>query len=170
MHLVRHNSKPMSLVCIKKSTLYGRGVFATQNIERGQRILTLHGKEIHCVVKDQETSLAYPNWVGLRKSTWLEVEAPAIYLNHSCNPNAGIRGSRQLIALKKIKVGEEVTFDYSTTEDDRLWHMKCTCGAKNCRKVVRSIQFLPVNYFRRYLPFVPTYFKKVYLQYTDRDA
>src|SRR4051812_9157154 len=37
------------------------------------------------------------------------------FLNHSCLPNAAVRGTL-LVAVAPIAKGEEVTFDYNTTE------------------------------------------------------
>mgnify|MGYP001572637729 CR=1 FL=1 len=90
-----------------------------------------------------------------------------MYLNHSCDPNIGIKGRVTFVALKNIKKGEEVAFDYSTTEDDMLWHLpfKCMCVSKNCRSKIRSIQFLPHKIFKAYLPYIPNYFQGVYTRY-----
>lgn len=50
------------------------------------------------------------------------------YLNHSCEPNAGMAGMR-LVALRDIARGEEVTFDYNTTEWEMAAPFECGCGA-----------------------------------------
>jgi hypothetical protein len=63
-----------------------------------------------------------------------------------------------------MKEGEEITIDYSTIEGDPLWEMKCACGEKNCRKIIRSIHSMPKKQFERYLPYVSTYFKRLYLK------
>ncbi len=152
----------------QKSRIEGTGIHATKSFKRGETIFIFNGDPIHWVVKDQKTSLAGPNWVGFKKDTWIVVKAPGIYLNHSCKPNAGIQGAKKIVALRRIKAGEEVTIDYSITEEDPLWYMNCLCGEPDCRKKIRSIQSLPIAAFKRYLPFVPTYFKKVYLKYTER--
>lgn len=36
--------------------------------------------------------------------------------NHSCEPNAGFRSSIVLEAIRDIKAGEEITFDYAFCE------------------------------------------------------
>jgi len=108
--------------------------------------------------------MSYQNWVGFGKDKWLEVGSPAVYINHSCQPNAGIKGRVTVVALKNILKGEEIKLDYSITEEDLLWQLEypCNCGTKDCRKIIRSIQGLPEKTFKKYLPFVPTYFRKVY--------
>ncbi|MBI5892633.1 MAG: SET domain-containing protein-lysine N-methyltransferase [Deltaproteobacteria bacterium] len=82
----------------------------------------------------------------------------------SCNPNAGIKGNITFVALKNIRKDKEITFDYSISEHDVFWKMKCCCEQRGCRKIISSIQFLPIKTFKKYLPYIPTYFKKVYLK------
>ena len=35
----------------------------------------------------------------------------AKYINHSCDPNAGIRNNRDIVAMKPIREGEEIVID-----------------------------------------------------------
>ena len=147
---------------VSKSRMDGTGVFAARGIKRGEIILNIKGEPKHWIVKDKKSSEAGPNWIGLGKNLWLDVREPAVFLNHSCAPNAGIRGRVQLVALKDIKAGEEIHFDYSVTEEDKLWEMNCKCGTSLCRKKIKSIQFLPKDVFRKYGQSIPRYFASVY--------
>ena len=72
----------------------------------------------------------------------LESETGAC-INHNCNPNAEIiqilyswdangspvlsQGSTGLVSLKPISKGEELTFDYNTTEDILANPFECNC-------------------------------------------
>jgi len=56
---------------------------------------------------------------------------PWQFLNHSCAPNARLVG-RSLVAAREIAVGDEVTFDYNTTEYDMAEPFACRCGARGC--------------------------------------
>ena len=73
----------------------------------------------------------------------LEGEPAALwrYLNHACAPNAGIR-DRELLAIAPIAAGDEITFDYDTTEWDMASPFACACGAPACRGVVRGFRHL----------------------------
>ncbi len=94
----------------------GEGLFAKVNFKKGNLIFTWEG-----VLKKGR----YPCYVGDR---WLQIEkcqwiAPlrnnlGLYINHSCNPNSGIKNSVKIVAMKNIRRGEEVTFDYSTSESE----------------------------------------------------
>lgn len=57
--------------------------------------------------------------------------------NHSCSPNAGVKGSNILVARCDILVGEEICFDYETTDLQDL-EFKCECQSNNCRKYING--------------------------------
>lgn len=63
------------------------------------------------------------------------------YLNHSCEPNAWLRG-RELVALRDIRTGEDVSFDYNTTEWDMAEPFACHCGSAACLGTVRGFAHL----------------------------
>lgn len=63
------------------------------------------------------------------------------FLNHSCAPCAVLRG-RTLVALRTIVAGEQITFDYATTEYEMAEPFACGCGAAACRGVIRGFAVL----------------------------
>lgn len=58
---------------------------------------------------------------------------PADWVNHSCSPNAGLRGQISLVALRTIKAGEEVCFDYGMSDGSDYDEFDCECGTSHCR-------------------------------------
>jgi D-alanine-D-alanine ligase len=52
--------------------------------------------------------------------------------NHSCNPNTGYVGLN-LVALRDIRAGEELTIDYAGFANPDTSPFVCSCGATNCR-------------------------------------
>ena len=76
-------------------------------------------------------------------------------MNHSCEPNAGIRKINNqlfLFAARAIAAGKEIVIDYSTIlADDDIWTMRCNCGRRTCRKKIRRFGSLPLELKRRYL-------------------
>lgn len=151
-----------------KSKINGLGVFAGENIKKGEVIQYIKGEAKFLAIKNKEDSLSYPNWIGIGKNKWIDPNYPNQYLNHSCEPNSGIKGKVTMVALKDIKEGEEITIDYSIIEGDDLWEMKCNCGNKNCRQIIRSVQFLPEKVFKKYLPYIPKYFKDIHTKTRDK--
>lgn len=147
-------------VCTSK--IEGYGLNAGENIKRGEAIFVFKGPLRFKINKNKRDALSHPNWVGIKQHHWIEPGKPHKFANHSCNANAGIKGTRTVVALQEIKEGEEILLDYSTFEADSRWEMKCECGESNCRKIVGSIHTLPKEQFNKYLPFIPTYFQKIY--------
>ncbi len=154
-------------VYIANSQVHGKGVHAAKDFKKGETIFVIKGKRVRLVIQSKKDSKLGPHWVGLRKHLWVDPEPPARFLNHSCNPNAGLFGSVTLKAMRRIHKGEEITLDYSTTEDDLMWDFKCACGEKKCRGKLRSVQLLPKETFKKYLPFIPRYFQGVYMRYNN---
>lgn len=148
---------------VGESKIAGKGVFTKRSFKRGKIIFILKGAPKKKRINGSRDSAVGPNWVGIQKNTWIDPDGIYQYLNHSCDPNMGIKGSVTFVAIKNIKAHEELVFDYSTTEDDIWWSFNtCKCGTRKCRKVLKSIQFLPKNYYDRYYPFIPNYFQKIY--------
>jgi D-alanine-D-alanine ligase len=61
-------------------------------------------------------------------------------INHSCDPNAWLRGL-DLVARRKISAGEEITVDYATFYNERMEDFVCHCGASGCRKIIRGADY-----------------------------
>jgi SET domain-containing protein len=114
----------------------GRGVFALEPIAAGRRILPLGGQLLtNAELTDDTLALQ----VG--PDLWLCSDGSLLddIVNHSCDPNAGFaNGELVLVALRAIAVGEEITWDYSTSISEAGWALDCRCGSAICRGVVRS--------------------------------
>ena len=137
----------------------GRGLVAARALARGQLICILHGR-----VRSARSVLAMwkrsprraANCIRCGAESYLDPEGEwGEFANHSCIPNAAVcvrRGGLQLRAITAIRIGQEVTHDYSTClGTDDCWTMRCNCGARACRGVVRSVDRLPARALRRYL-------------------
>ncbi len=75
---------------------------------------------------------------------------PWRFLNHSCDPNAILVGL-QLIAIKPVRPGDEITFDYNTTEYEMATPFTCRCGSCGA-SVIRGFRFLPPDRQRALYP------------------
>ncbi len=150
---------------IQNSPIHGYGVFTLQPIKKGKFIAELRGSRVIYKSVIHGQSNRYNDWIGVGKDTWIDPIDEFQYLNHSCNPTAGLKGSRKLKlhALRDLNEGEEVTIDYSTTEEDPDYcfeNLEPESG--KMRRFVGSIQSLPPEVFESYLPFIPDHFRKVY--------
>lgn len=153
----------MPKIYIKESKLHGKGIFAARNIKKGEIVFIMKGNKLKFLIDSKEQAKkAGWNWVGISKNEWLDPKDHCIFFNHSCNPNSGIVGHVVFRAINNIKKDEEVTFDYSLNEADIFWDIKCKCGSSNCRKIIKSIQFLPKESYLKNKKYIPEYYKKVY--------
>lgn len=157
----------MSKAYFAKSVIQGSGIFAKRDIKKGELVFIAKGKLAGFHVDDKNDSAVGPNWIGISHDLWLSPREDNFlaFTNHSCSPNLGIKGKVCFVALKNIRKDEEMNFDYSITEEDVFWRLSCKCQSENCRKIIRSIQFLPKTVFDSYLPHIPRYFQKIYLDY-----
>jgi len=63
------------------------------------------------------------------------------FMNHSCEPNTLVRG-QECFALKPIEAGQEIVFNYNTTEYEMAEPFDCLCGSKHCTGRIRGFRFL----------------------------
>lgn len=121
------------------STIHRYGVFAKEDIKKEELIALWGGyvitlKELR---KLPRTILDYDYPVQIFENFYLGPKSAknlddCEMFNHSCHANAGVKGSIILVARRKIKAGEEICFDYETTDTQDL-KFTCRCGDKNCR-------------------------------------
>ena len=81
------------------------------------------------------------------------------YINHSCAGNSWYEGDDLLVAMRDIKAGEEIYYDYALTENHPDFSFpKCLCPAANCRGRITGndwmIPELQEKYGRHFLPHV----------------
>jgi len=150
-------------VHIKKSR-NGRGLFAKINIMKGSVVSMIEGELITCYEDDDLDEQTRSNTIRFNKDRFLNPKGKiGELINHSCVPNTRIvKSSNRLFirAIENIPKGNEVFFDYSTVlANDDIWQMKCNCGEKNCRKIIKMFKTLPSQVKQYYIKhnIVPKY-------------
>jgi len=156
-------------IIIKQINNRGKGVFALKDFKKDEFILYIDGKIIET---NNPSSLQkniqnhyFPIGQNGKKRKYVLPKSPWKYLNHSCNPNAGIKNNRNIIAMKQIKKGEEIVFDYAMNNHKNVidkWKMKCNCGSKNCRKIISTFDVLDNKTKKKYINYVIDCIKKQY--------
>lgn len=130
-------------------------VVAGEHIGREQVILTLLGRRVrrpdrYSIQIGARTHLTAPADlspdVAVAEYGWR-------FLNHSCEPNAWIRGL-ELVALDDVPAGAEITFDYNATEWDMASPFTCLCGTPSCVGTVRGYRHLDEASRARLLPWL----------------
>ncbi len=128
----------------------GLGVFANRDLAPGEVILEVAGP----IIDFAETKRRGPREcmaIQIGYDRYIDTQAPGVFVNHSCNPNAGITQDLYLVALRPIVKDEEIRFDYSTTMEEHSFTMHCLCGALDCRHVVRDFSTLPQDVQHEYI-------------------
>lgn len=73
------------------------------------------------------------------------------YTNHSCNPNIFFDTSTfELVALRDIAKGDELTFFYPSTEWNMESSFECCCGETNCLHNIQGASHLSPETIARY--------------------
>ncbi len=135
---------------VRKSSIHGKGVFALQPIAAGERILEYKGEVItwpealerhphdpsqpnHTFYFHIDDNYVIDGNVGGNASRWI---------NHACDPNCEAEvtndGRVFIHALRKLKPGAELFFDYRLVIDERYTpklkkEYACWCGSAKCR-------------------------------------
>ena len=120
-----------SSIKIKKSN-NGKGLFAEKLLKKDSIIFHFDGK-IDDDIHTNSKSLQIDDNKFLESTVKFDD-----FLNHSCNPNCYIEWQNlNLVALRDIQIGEEISFNYNTSEYDLInmvqnCSFKCRCNSKNC--------------------------------------
>ncbi|MBX4181696.1 SET domain-containing protein-lysine N-methyltransferase [Candidatus Parcubacteria bacterium] len=116
----------------------GKGIFAMEEIPKKKRIIEYIGTSVP--VEKQETIKGrYLFWTGRKKMIDGNIKANvARFINHSCRPNceaAGPSGRILIYSKRRIKAGEELTYDYGKEYfDDYIKPIGCRC--EKCRSKI----------------------------------
>jgi hypothetical protein len=147
-----------SKLSIGRSKIQGRGVFATEKIAAGERVMEFGGEVIS---REQMESGEYrirSIWPAARDVfIALPLSDPHIsldeYLNHSCDANTWLADEVTLTARRNIEAGEEITLDQGTWNIDGAYiedREPCSCGAKTCRGFLTEEDWQRADVQQRY--------------------
>jgi hypothetical protein len=120
----------------------GLGVFASRDLMPEEIILAIKGPVID-FAKTKRYGPRECMAIQIGSDRYLDTQPPGVFVNHSCEPNAGIRKNQYLVALRKIRQGQEICYDYSTTMEEHSFTMQCLCGMHTCREWVQDFSTLP---------------------------
>lgn len=137
----------------------GVGVFAAREFAPGDIVMmdfdgdyyeqTLSYREL-C---EQNIDLKFPLQVG---RDMFRVPSGSLddFTNHSCDPNTGIRlypDGTVILAICRIRMHDEITFDYSTYLNNPYEKIRCRCRAATCRGIIGNFNTLPRELRQYYL-------------------
>lgn len=139
----------------RKDHRFGGSLFTLIPVQKGQVVCTFDGEfydwgtnllnlpnDSPSYVRDHAIQFA----AGKSRDS---AEGLGRYANHSCSPNCGIKDLFNVVAMRDIPAGVEITWDYAMTENND-WFMSCSCGSPRCRKLITGFRHLPPEFRREY--------------------
>lgn len=126
-------------IIVKESKIHGKGVFANRDFKKGEVVIKYNLKPL---TKEEFENLPEKekHYTDFHDGSYWLFQIPERYVNHSCDANTKQVINQEIkcdVAIRDIKKGEEITADYSKENVPGL-NMKCNCGSKNCKGIIKS--------------------------------
>jgi hypothetical protein len=139
------------------------GVFALEPIQKGELLTVWSGETVTGAEFDTLPLIVRKRSIQIEEDIFflpLLDDDPADYFNHCCDPNAGLSGQIALVAMRDIEAGEEICFDYATSDSTDYDEFECLCGAKNCRGFIRGDDWMLPELQARYAGYFSPYLQR----------
>ena len=139
------------LLRIAPSGVHGRGVYATQFIPEGARVIEYTGQRMSWEDAPNEENDPHTFNFGLDNGEVINPEIggnEARWINHSCAPNCeAIEEDDRIFiyAMRDIHPGEELSYDYAMELDEPITkkliqEFKCHCDTSRCRGTMLKVK------------------------------
>lgn len=131
----------------------GAGLFATEPIAAGALVSVMGGYVTPGPVFRRLPIDRQRRSVQIGEDLYLVSDSDpctADHINHSCEPNCVLIGEITLAAWRDIEVGEQLTYDYATSDSTPYDEFECECGSPSCRTKVTGEDWLDPEIQRRY--------------------
>ena len=140
---------------------YG-SLFADRLIREGELIAVWGGQVLSWDELQQLSPERRSHSIQVEEGLYLSsfIEEPADWVNHSCDPNAGLNGQIALVAMRDIQPGEEICFDYAMSDGTAYDEFICECGAENCRGYISGNDWRRPELQERYRGFFSPYLQR----------
>ncbi len=145
-----------------ESPVAGYGLVATKLIPAGTVICApADGENIRILTHRQLRSLPKElhHLAYRHKDHFVLTEDDSQFMNHSCDPSTWWYDDDTLVARRDIHPGEEVAYDYATSEVHPWWRPKweCRCGASRCRRIISGRDCLDPDFQDDYAGHLPSW-------------
>jgi hypothetical protein len=131
----------------------GKAVYARDVIEPGELIAVWSGRIVSAEELDELPEEIRRHTVQVEERLYLASHRPdegPDFINHSCEPNAGLDGQIAIVAMTRILPGEEVTIDYAMCDGSPYDEFDCVCGFSLCRGRVTGEDWRNPTLWERY--------------------
>jgi SET domain-containing protein len=141
----------------------GYGVFVIAPIARDEVLTMLGGRIITAAQKELLWNGDTTTLMQVEEDLYLlslQEGDPADRVNHSCDPNVGLRGPMTFVAMRDLKPGEEACFDYAMSDGSDYDTFECACGAPHCRGLVTGTDWQRPELWDRYAGYFSPYLQR----------
>ncbi len=116
----------------------GEGTWAREAIAAGEVIARWTGRSVGAAEFATLPARLRANSIQVDEDAYLVPPrlVAGDHVNHSCDPNAGLCGDRTLVARRDIAAGEEISYDYATSDGSPYDEFICRCASRACRGAV----------------------------------
>jgi hypothetical protein len=145
-------------IVVRNSRIHGRGIYAARKLRQGERIVEYRGERISWKEADRRppSDPDDPNHTFFFSlsdgKTVIDAGVEgniARWVNHSCAPNCETEETEDgrvfIQAMRDIRRGEELNYDYGLIIDERITatlkkQYECRCGAVDCRGTMLALK------------------------------
>ena len=154
------------IILTDENVVEGKGLVATGLIHEGEVVSRLEPNQPVYLIEEiltwppgkQEVILEHAYQCS--ETHYVSEQGSERFMNHSCDPNTWWADDDTMIARRDIQPGEEVTYDYSTTEVAVRFVMECMCGSPHCRGTVTNRDYADPEWQERFKGYLPNHVQK----------
>ena len=140
---IARNQRKKKPYTMKGNSIAGYGIYANRPVKKNEVIFKGEGKAQRIITKrfieknwNEDEKLHFRRYAYPISDEvfilWDEDPAEWAPQNHSCDPNTAFDGLN-VIALRDIASGTELTLDYASFLDESMEPFDCQCNAPTCR-------------------------------------
>lgn len=155
----------LSSKCVVRETgdRGGRTVVAGERIAKGELIVVWSGTLVERTELDALPPSVRRYSLQVEENQYLvslsDCEPPD-FVNHSCDPNAGLSGQIALVAMRDIEAGEDISYDYAMSDGSAYDEFDCGCGSTECRGRVTGEDWKRSELWQRYAGYFSPYLQR----------
>jgi hypothetical protein len=151
------NARCSGTVSVQGTADRGWGLRAERPIQKSELIF---GSRALSIIRERNDHSIQTGW-----NTHVIMDLPGRFINHSCDANVGIKdndqGAFDFFAICDINKGDELLWDYETSEYISVSVPTCLCGSPKCRGGLKGFKYNSDVIKERYGDYYPQYLRTI---------
>jgi len=151
------NQRMLGTLAIQRTSDRGWGLFAQRDLAHKARVFGARAVTVSATRDDHSVQTGW--------RTHALMDLPGRFINHSCTANCGIldnaAGAFDFFALRPIRAGEELLWDYEASEYESISVPVCLCGSACCRGGLKGFKVHGDVIREQYGEYYAAYLKEV---------